>query len=89
MSSSSGACSCSWDLGYLPVSAFAEDPQQLEALGPDGLRPLVDVVLRYLDLLTVVHVAAPTFVSFSITITKSNTRVHGNTRHTYNSKPLH
>lgn len=60
VSSSSGASSCSWHLDYLSVSAFAEDPQQLEALWPDGLRPLVDIVLRYLDLLTVVHVAAPT-----------------------------
>lgn len=47
-------------LEYLPVSAFPEDPQQLEALRPDVLGALVDVVLRYLDLLTVVHVAAPT-----------------------------
>lgn len=43
---------------YLSVAAFAQNPQQLEALGPDALRALVNVVLRDLDLLTVVHVAA-------------------------------
>ena len=45
---------------YLSISAFPQDPQQLEALRSDVLRPLVHVVLRYLDLLTVVHVAAQT-----------------------------
>lgn len=43
---------------YLSITTFPQDPQQLEALRPDVLRPLVDVVLRYLNLLTVVHVAA-------------------------------
>lgn len=30
---------------YLPVASFPQDPQQLEALRPDVLRPLIDVVL--------------------------------------------
>lgn len=60
---------------YLSVSAFPEDPQQLEALRPDGLGALVDVVLRYLDLLTVVHVAAATLrYSRLHQITKSKAR---------------
>lgn len=61
-------------MDYLSVSAFPEDPQQLEALWPDGLGPLVDVVLRYLNLLTVVHVAAPTL---------GYSRLYEITKHTY------
>ncbi len=45
---------------YLSITAFPQDTQQLKALRPDVLRPLVDVVLGYFDLLTVVHVAVET-----------------------------
>lgn len=48
---------------YLSITTFPQDPQQLEALRSDVFRPLVDVVLRYLNLLTVVHVAAETHLT--------------------------
>lgn len=45
---------------YLSITTFPQDPQQLKALRSDVLCPLIDVVLGYLNLLTVVHVAAET-----------------------------
>lgn len=43
--------------GYLSITALSQHSQQLKTLWPDVLCSLIDVVLRYLDLLTVVHIA--------------------------------
>lgn len=51
---------------YLSVATLPQDAQQLEALRSDALCALIDVVLGYLDLLAVIHVAAVRHVRLSI-----------------------
>lgn len=52
-----------WGPHYLSITTFPQDPQQLKAFWLDVFRPLIDVVFWYLDLLTVIHVAAHTTLS--------------------------
>lgn len=73
---------------YLSVAAFPQNPQQLEALGPDVLGALVDAVLRDLDLLAVVHVAAEEEQTREVLV-DTNQNCRRLLVHTYNSKPLH
>lgn len=73
---------------YLSVTAFPQNPQQLEALGPDVVGALVDAVLRDLDLLAVVHVAAEGEPTREVLVHTNQNR-RRLSEHTYNSKPLH
>ena len=59
---------------YLSITTFPQDPQQLKTLRSDVLRPLIDVVLRDLDLLAVVHVAAET--TFNVLYMNTSRRRH-------------
>ena len=43
--------------GYLSIASLSQHPQQFKTLRPDVLCSLIDVVLRYLNLLTVVQIA--------------------------------
>lgn len=78
---------------YLSITTLPQDPQQLETLGPDVLRPLIDVVLRYLNLLTVVHVAAATHLKMLqhlfLFINRHKIMALKDTLNTHNSNPLH
>lgn len=70
---------------YLSITTFPQDPQELKALRSDVLRPLIDVILRYLNLLTVVHVAAETHLMHCVNTYFSPIQLRN---HTYNRRHI-
>lgn len=82
-----GSATCG-EIWYLSVAAFPQNPQQLKALGPDVLSALIDVVLRNLNLLTVVHVAGEEVRTCEALLCTNQNRSRL-LAPTYNSKPLH